>query len=69
MGELLMVFVVCKVNVIILECDVEIFVDENVVLYKKFWGGVEFIDEILRFLSGKILCWELKDRLRNLKKL
>lgn len=55
-GELLMVFVVCKVDVIFIEKDVYVFVDENVVVYKKLRGGVEFIDEILKLLSGKIFC-------------
>ena len=67
-GELPMAFVVRKANATISERDVEIFVDENVAPYKKLRGGVEFIDEIPRSSSGKILRRELKDRLRNLKK-
>lgn len=67
-GELPMAFVVRKANATLTEKDVEIFVDENVAPYKKLRGGVEFIDEIPRSLSGKILRRELKDKLNQLIK-
>ena len=67
-GELPMAFVVRKTNVSLTEKDVEIFVDENVAPYKKLRGGVEFIDEIPKSLSGKIMRRELKDKLTQLTK-
>ena len=67
-GELPMAFVVRKANATLTEKDVEIFVDENVAPYKKLRGGVEFIDEIPKSLSGKILRRELKDKLKQLTK-
>ncbi|XP_029207684.2 surfactin synthase subunit 1-like [Acropora millepora] len=67
-GELPMAFVVRKPNAALTEGDVKTFVDENVAPYKKLRGGVEFIDEIPRSLSGKILRRELKDRLKDLAK-
>jgi len=67
-GELPMAFVVRKANATLTEKDVEIFVDENVAPYKKLRGGVEFIDEIPKSLSGKILRRELKDKLNQLIK-
>jgi len=63
-----MAFVVRKANATLTEKDVEIFVDENVAPYKKLRGGVEFIDEIPKSLSGKILRRELKDKLKQLTK-
>ena len=63
-----MAFVVRKADSSITEKDVEIFVDENVAPYKKLRGGVEFIDEIPKSLSGKILRRELKDRLNQMTK-
>ena len=63
-----MAFVVRKPNAALTERDVKTFVDENVAPYKKLRGGVEFIDEIPRSLSGKILRRELKDRLKDLAK-
>ena len=65
-GELPMAFVVRKANTTLKERDVEIFVDENVAAYKKLRGGVQFIDEIPKSLSGKILRRELKDKVREL---
>lgn len=67
-GELPMAFVVRKANATLNEKDVEIFVDENVAPYKKLRGGVEFIDEIPKSLSGKILRRELKDKLKQMTK-
>ena len=67
-GELPMAFVVRKANATLTEKDVEIFVDENVAPYKKLRGGVEFIDEIPKSLSGKILRRELKDKLKEMTK-
>lgn len=67
-GELPMAFVVRKANATLTEKDVHVFVDENVAAYKKLRGGVEFIDEIPKSLSGKILRRELKDRLKKLSK-
>lgn len=63
-----MAFVVRKPNAALTERDVKIFVNENVAPYKNLRGGVEFIDEIPRSLSGKILRRELKDRLKDLTK-
>ena len=63
-----MAFVVRKAGGALTEKDVEIFVDEYVAPYKKLRGGVEFIDEIPKSLSGKILRRELKDRLNQLTK-
>lgn len=63
-----MAFVVRKADEPLTERDVETFVDENVAAYKKLRGGVEFIDEIPKSLSGKILRRELKDRLKELTK-
>ena len=65
-GELPKAFVVRKADASLTEKDVEIFVDENVAPYKKLRGGVEFIDEIPKSLSGKILRRELKDRLHQM---
>ena len=65
-GELPMAFVVRKAYAMLTERDVEIFVDENVAAYKKLRGGVQFIDEIPKSLSGKILRRELKDKVRAL---
>ena len=67
-GELPMAFVVRKADATLTERDVELFVDENVAPYKKLRGGVEFIDEIPKSLSGKILRRELKDKLKELTK-
>ena len=67
-GELPMAFVVRKADASLTEKDVEIFVDENVAPYKKLRGGVKFIDEIPKSLSGKILRRELKDKLKELTK-
>lgn len=67
-GELPMAFVVRKADVTLTEKDVHVYVDENVAAYKKLRGGVEFIDEIPKSLSGKILRRELKDRLKKLSK-
>jgi acyl-coenzyme A synthetase/AMP-(fatty) acid ligase len=59
-GELPRAYVVTKGNVS--QTDVIKFVEENVAPYKKLRGGVEFIDEIPRSLSGKILRRELKQK-------
>ena len=67
-GELPMAFVVRKAGATLTERDVETFVDENVAPYKKLRGGVEFVEEIPKSLSGKILRRELKDRLKELSK-
>jgi acyl-CoA synthetase (AMP-forming)/AMP-acid ligase II len=42
--------------------DIEEFVREKVVHYKRLRGGVRFVDEIPRNPSGKILKRELKER-------
>lgn len=47
--------------------DIIKFVEENVAPYKKLRGGVEFVDEIPRSLSGKILRRELKDKPKLLR--
>ena len=64
-GELPMAFVVRKADVTLTEKDVHVFVDENLAAYKKLRGGVEFVDQIPKSLSGKILRRELKDRLKK----
>lgn len=62
-----MAYVVSNGN--ITKNDIIKFVEENVAPYKKLRGGVEFVDEIPRSLSGKILRRELRDRLKKLKKI
>ena len=57
-----------KANATLTEDDVETFVEENVAPYKKLRGGVEFIDEIPKSLSGKVLRRELRDKVKELAK-
>lgn len=63
-----MAFVVRKANSTLAEDDVQTFVEENVAPYKKLRGGVEFIDEVPKSLSGKILRRELRDKVKELAK-
>lgn len=62
-GQLPRAYVVTNGNVS--ENDILTFVEENVAPYKKLRGGLEFINEIPRSLSGKILRREVRDLYRK----
>ena len=60
-GELPKAFVVRKPDERITEEEIEKFVEELVAPHKVLRGGVQFIDQIPRALSGKILRRQLKE--------
>lgn len=60
-GELPKAYVVRKANENITEEDLVKFIEERVAPYKALGGGVQFIDEIPRSPSGKILRRKLKE--------
>lgn len=60
-GELPKAYVVRKANENITEQDLVKFIEERVAPYKALGGGVQFIDELPRSLSGKILRRKLKE--------
>ncbi|XP_015755198.1 PREDICTED: 4-coumarate--CoA ligase-like [Acropora digitifera] len=60
-GELPKAYVVRKANENITEQDLVKFIEERVAPYKALGGGVQFIDEMPRSLSGKILRRKLKE--------
>lgn len=60
-GELPKAFVVRKPDESITEEEIEKFVEERVAPHKALRGGVQFIDQIPRALSGKILRRQLKE--------
>lgn len=64
-GELPRAYVVLKPNVEIHAHDLMKYVEENVSDYKKLRGGVEFLKEIPKSPSGKILRRVLKDQLSS----
>ncbi|XP_045177417.2 probable 4-coumarate--CoA ligase 1 [Mercenaria mercenaria] len=61
-GEVPRAFVVTKPGEKLQVEDVTTFVEKNVAPYKKLRGGVEFIEEIPKTASGKILRRFLKDK-------
>lgn len=61
-GELPKAFVVKKANEEITEEEIVKYIEERVAPHKNLRGGVEFIDNIPRSLSGKILRRKLKER-------
>ncbi|XP_060572981.1 probable 4-coumarate--CoA ligase 1 [Ruditapes philippinarum] len=61
-GEVPRAFVVTKPGEKLEAEDVTLFVEKNVAPYKKLRGGVEFIDQIPKTASGKILRRFLKDK-------
>lgn len=60
-GELPKAFVVRKPDERITEEEIEKFVEERVAPHKALRGRVQFIDQIPRALSGKILRRQLKE--------
>ncbi|KAL3874681.1 hypothetical protein ACJMK2_037659 [Sinanodonta woodiana] len=62
-GELPRAYIVTKPNAKVSAEEILKYVEENVAAYKKLRGGVEFIPEIPKTASGKILRRVLKDRL------
>ena len=60
-GELPKAFVVRKPDERITEEEIGKFVEERVAPHKALRGGVQFIDQIPRALSGKILRRQLKE--------
>ena len=60
-GELPKAFVVRKPDERITEEEIEKFVEERVAPHKALRAGVQFIDQIPRALSGKILRRQLKE--------
>ncbi|KAL3874680.1 hypothetical protein ACJMK2_037658 [Sinanodonta woodiana] len=62
-GELPRAYIVTKPNAKVSAEEIMKYVEENVAAYKKLRGGVEFIPEIPKTASGKILRRVLKDRL------
>lgn len=70
-GELPKAYVVRNPNENITEEEIIKFIEERVAPHKALRGGVEFIEQIPRALSGKILRKELKQKmkadLQNLK--
>ncbi|XP_052800719.1 probable 4-coumarate--CoA ligase 1 [Mya arenaria] len=59
-GEVPKAFVVATPGAKVTEQDVHDFVNKNVAPYKKLRGGVEFIDQVPKTASGKILRRTLK---------
>jgi acyl-coenzyme A synthetase/AMP-(fatty) acid ligase len=64
-GELAMAFIVKKPHDELSESEVKEFVAQQVSKPKHLHGGVKFIDEIPKTMSGKILRRELKESLRK----
>lgn len=62
-GELPKAYVVRRPNEDVTEEDVVKFIEERVAPHKALRGGVEFIDQIPRALTGKILRKQLKARM------
>ena len=60
-GELPKAYVVRKPNEDVKEEDIVKFIEERVAPHKALRGGVEFIDQIPRALSGKILRRQLRE--------
>lgn len=59
-GEAPKAFIVCKKNQHVAAEDLKQFVAEKVINYKHLTGGIEFVDEIPKTPSGKILRRKLK---------
>lgn len=66
-GELPFAFVVKETNTDLTEDEVKEFVSKNVSNPKWLRGGVKFIDEIPKTVSGKILRRELRELYKSLK--
>lgn len=64
-GELPTAYVVCKPGVSVTPPEIIKYVEDNVADYKRLRGGVEFISEIPRSPSGKILRRLLKDAIAS----
>lgn len=64
-GELPRAYVVCKPNEHVTPPEIIKFVEDHVADYKRLRGGVEFVKEIPRSPSGKILRRLLKDELAS----
>ncbi|KAJ8308526.1 hypothetical protein KUTeg_013400, partial [Tegillarca granosa] len=64
-GELPRAYVVCKPDQKVEASDILHFVENNVAPYKKLRGGVEFVKEIPKSPSGKILRRILKESLHQ----
>ncbi|XP_013419160.1 4-coumarate--CoA ligase 1-like [Lingula anatina] len=61
-GELPRAYVVRKPNMDVKGEEIDAFLDEHIAPYKKLRGGIEFIDEIPKTASGKILRRLLKEQ-------
>ncbi|KAL5008842.1 hypothetical protein ScPMuIL_014423 [Solemya velum] len=61
-GELPKAFVVCKPDSQLTAEDIQSYVEQNAAAFKKLRGGVEFVDEIPKSISGKILRRVLRDK-------
>ncbi|XP_055700083.1 uncharacterized protein LOC129799857 [Phlebotomus papatasi] len=66
-GELPLAFVVKQPNVEVTEQEIKDYIAGKVTNYKQLRGGVRFIDEIPKNLSGKILRRELRQLIKNPK--
>jgi len=59
-GELPRAYIVSSSNTELSQSDIEEFMKDKVTDYKRFRGGIEFIEAIPKAPSGKILRRELK---------
>lgn len=59
-GEVPKAFVVKKKGATIVDSDIHDFVEKKIAEYKRFRGGVQFVESVPKNLTGKIMRRELK---------